>query len=168
MGRPNSSWCVPHNSHRLTHPDQLPAQNMARPPALLPPTTSDPLQVSLYLGSFVHDPVQYELFDLVVPPSQPPAQHADEASFHPLPEIVHTFRPEQKVPPTFVSAVSTLFLAAPWVVLLGLVRLLTLCACAERPWLILTCPSTVGTHPSAGPAPFLSKHRPLHRYARCV
>ncbi len=97
---------------------------MARPPASLPPTTENPLKVSLYLGSFVHDPVQYELFDLVVPPSQPPAQHPDEAAFHPRPEIVHTFRPEQKVPPKFISALFTLFLAAPWIVLLGLVSLL--------------------------------------------
>ncbi|KAI0681758.1 oligosaccharyl transferase delta subunit [Cerioporus squamosus] len=94
--------------------------NMARPPASLPPTTENPLKVSLYIGSFVHDPVQYELFDLVIPPSQPPAQHADEAAFHPRPEIVHTFRPEQKVPPKFISAVFTMLLAAPWVALLGM------------------------------------------------
>ena len=96
---------------------------MARPPASLPPSGKEPLKVSLYIGSFKHDPAQYELFDLVVPPSQPPAQHADEVFFHPRPEIFHTFRPEQKVPPKFVSAVFTLLLAAPWVVLLGLVRL---------------------------------------------
>lgn len=96
---------------------------MARPPASLPPTSNDPLKVSLYLGSFVHDPVQYELFDLIVPPSQTPAQHPDEASFHPLPEIVHTFRPEQKVPLPFISAVFTLLLSVPWIVLMALVRL---------------------------------------------
>ncbi|KAI0738966.1 oligosaccharyl transferase delta subunit [Daedaleopsis nitida] len=94
--------------------------NMARPPASLPPTGSNPLKVSLYLGSFVHDPSEHELFDLIVPPSQSPAQHPDEAAFHSRPEIVHTFRPEQKLPPKFVSAVFTLLLAAPWVVLLGL------------------------------------------------
>ncbi|TBU25619.1 oligosaccharyl transferase delta subunit [Dichomitus squalens] len=94
--------------------------NMARPPSSLPPSGKDPIKVSLYLGSFKHDPAQYELFDLFVPPSQPPAQHADEVFFHPRPEIFHTFRPEQKVPPKFVSAVFTLLLAAPWVVLLGL------------------------------------------------
>ncbi|KAI0716518.1 oligosaccharyl transferase delta subunit [Earliella scabrosa] len=95
--------------------------NMARPPASLPPTSNDPLKVSLYLGSFVHNPVQYELFDLIVPPSQTPAQHPDEASFHPLPEIVHTFRPEQKVPLPFISAVFTLLLSVPWIVLMALI-----------------------------------------------
>lgn len=97
-------------------------QNMARPPASLPPTGSNPLKVSLYLGSFVHDPSEHELFDLVVPPSQTPVHHPDEVAFHARPEIVHTFRPEQKLPPKFISAVFTLALAAPWVVLLGLVR----------------------------------------------
>ena len=95
---------------------------MARPFSSLPPSGKDPLQVSLYIGSFKHDPVQYNLFDLIVPASQAPVQHPDEAFFHPRPEIFHTFRPEQKVPPKFVSAVFTGFIAAPWVVLLGLVR----------------------------------------------
>ncbi|PIL23456.1 hypothetical protein GSI_14767 [Ganoderma sinense ZZ0214-1] len=94
--------------------------NMARPFSSLPPSGKDPLQVSLYIGSFKHDPVQYNLFDLIVPASQAPAQHPDETFFHVRPEIFHTFRPEQKVPPKFVSAVFTGFIAAPWVVLLGL------------------------------------------------
>ncbi|KAL1949207.1 hypothetical protein VTO73DRAFT_11013 [Trametes versicolor] len=94
--------------------------NMARPPTSLPPTTTNPLKVSLYLGSFVHAPVQYDLFDLVVPPSLPPAQHTEEASFHLRPEIHHTFRPEQKLPPKIISAFFAALLAAPWVVLLGL------------------------------------------------
>ncbi|KAI1786739.1 oligosaccharyl transferase delta subunit [Ganoderma leucocontextum] len=94
--------------------------NMARPFSSLPPSGKDPLQVSLYVGSFKHDPAQFNLFDLVVPASQAPAHHPDEAFFHPRPEIFHTFRPEQKVPPKFISAVFTVFLAAPWVVLLGL------------------------------------------------
>ncbi|KAI8976709.1 oligosaccharyl transferase delta subunit [Trametes punicea] len=94
--------------------------NMARPPASLPPTTTDPLRVSLYIGSFVHNPVEYELFDLIVPPSQPPAQHPDEASFHVRPEIQHTFRPDPKSPPKLISAFFAALLAVPWVVLLGL------------------------------------------------
>ncbi|KAI0654551.1 oligosaccharyl transferase delta subunit [Cubamyces menziesii] len=94
--------------------------NMARPPSSLPPSATDPLKVSLYIGSFVHPPVQYELFDLVVPPSQPPAQHPEEVHFHVRPEIQHTFRPDQKLPPKVISAFFTLLLAAPWVVLLGL------------------------------------------------
>ncbi|KAI0763105.1 oligosaccharyl transferase delta subunit [Trametes elegans] len=94
--------------------------NMARPPASLPPTTADPLKVSLIVGSFVHSPVHYELFDLVVPPSQPAPHHPDEASFQVRPEIQHTFRPDQKSPPKVISAFFTILLAAPWVVLLGL------------------------------------------------
>ncbi|KAI0823000.1 oligosaccharyl transferase delta subunit [Trametes gibbosa] len=94
--------------------------NMARPPTSLPPTTSDPLKVSLYLGSFVHPPVQYELFDLALPPSHSPSPHADEASFHVRPEIHHTFRPDQKLPPKVISAFFAVLLAAPWFVLLGM------------------------------------------------
>ena len=133
---------------------------MARPPASLPPTTENPLKVSLYIGSFVHDPVQFELFDLVVPPSQPPAQHPDEASFHPRPEIVHTFRPEQKVPPKFISGVFTLFLAAPWVVLLGLVSPLR---AVPPPYTrIAHTRAAVGTHPSASPPSIRPEHPALH------
>ncbi|KAG1862104.1 Oligosaccharyltransferase subunit Ribophorin II-domain-containing protein [Suillus subalutaceus] len=80
--------------------------NMMRPPASIPPTTHNPLEVSLILGSFVHAPAQYDLFDLYIPASQTPAEHPDEASFHVLPAIKHTFRPEQKSPPQFISAVS--------------------------------------------------------------
>ncbi|KAF9236655.1 hypothetical protein BU15DRAFT_89052 [Melanogaster broomeanus] len=72
--------------------------NMARPPASLPPTTDHPLTVSLILGSFVHEPEKYDLFDLYVPASASSAPHPDEASFHVLPTIAHTFRPEQNLP----------------------------------------------------------------------
>ncbi|KAI0044947.1 hypothetical protein FA95DRAFT_1608110 [Auriscalpium vulgare] len=93
--------------------------NMARPPASLPPSGAAPLKVSLILGSFVHTPATVELFDLVVPPSLS-AVHPDEQTFHPLPEIQHTFRPEQKVPPKAVSAVFTGIVLSPWLVLIGL------------------------------------------------
>ena len=99
---------------------------MARPPAALPPSGADPLKVSLLLGSYAHAPAQYALFDLLVPASQPPAQHPDEAAFHPLPPIVHTFRPEEKIPPQPVSAFFAAVVFAPWVVLLGLVRRIVL------------------------------------------
>ncbi|KAG9313398.1 hypothetical protein JVU11DRAFT_5716 [Chiua virens] len=46
--------------------------NMAHPPPSFPPTTSDPLEVSLILGSFVHDPAIHDLFDLYVPASTTP------------------------------------------------------------------------------------------------
>ncbi|KZP15312.1 hypothetical protein FIBSPDRAFT_867412 [Athelia psychrophila] len=93
---------------------------MARPPPSLPPTGTAPLKVTLLLGSFVHDPASIELFDLIVPASQPPPVHADEASFHVLPTIHHTFRPEQKLPPRAISAVFSALVLSPWVVLLGL------------------------------------------------
>lgn len=100
-------------------------QNMARPPASIPPTTaSTPLKVELIIGSFIHSPLKVDLFDLLLPESQPAPQHPDEASFHPLPPIHHEFRPEQKLPPRIVSAVSALLVLSPWVVLVGLVRTL--------------------------------------------
>ena len=95
---------------------------MARPPPSLPPTTDHPLAVSLILGSFVHDPVTFDLFDLYVPASATPAAHPDEASFYPQPPIAHTFRPEQRLPPKVVSAFFAALVLAPWAALLGLVR----------------------------------------------
>jgi len=94
---------------------------MARPPASFPPTADAPLRVSLILGSFVHDPATFDLFDLYVPASQPPPQHVDEPSFHLLPEIHHTFRPDQKLPPKAVSAAFSAIVLSPWLVLIGLV-----------------------------------------------
>ncbi|KAH7886957.1 Oligosaccharyltransferase subunit Ribophorin II-domain-containing protein [Phlebopus sp. FC_14] len=94
--------------------------NMARPPPSLPPTTDRPLQVSLILGSFVHEPAKYDLFDLYIPASSTPAPHPDEALFHVLPPIVHTFRPEQKLPPKAVSAIFTVMVLSPWILLLAL------------------------------------------------
>ena len=98
-------------------------KNMARPPASLPPTADRPLEVSLILGSFVHEPAKFDLFDLYIPPSQTLAPHVDEAKFHKLPPIHHTFRPEQKLPPKFVSTAFTALVLFPWVALLGLVCL---------------------------------------------
>ncbi|KAF8190448.1 oligosaccharyl transferase delta subunit [Pholiota molesta] len=95
--------------------------NPSKPPLSLPPTpNSDPLKVSLIIGSSQHDPLSIELFDLVLPRSQPAPQHPLEATYHPLPEIQHTFRPENKLPPRFISAVSAAVVLAPWAILLGL------------------------------------------------
>ncbi|KXN84059.1 Dolichyl-diphosphooligosaccharide--protein glycosyltransferase subunit 2 [Leucoagaricus sp. SymC.cos] len=93
---------------------------MSRPPISFPPSADAPLQVTLYIGKPDYTPVAAELFDLYVPHSQPPPVHPDEASFHPLPEIQHTFRPEQKLPPKIVSAVFSGLVIAPWALLLGL------------------------------------------------
>jgi hypothetical protein len=95
---------------------------MARPPSSLPPTKEAPLQVTLLLGSFKHAPEKIDLFDLHVPASHPPPVHPEEASFHPLPPIAHTFRPEQVLPPKYISAVFAGAVLTPWVVLLALVR----------------------------------------------
>lgn len=96
-------------------------QNMAKPPTSLPPTTTAPLKVELLLGSFVHDPAKIELFDLYLPASHAPAPHPDEATFHLLPTIEHTFRAAEKLPPRPVSAFFAAIVVAPWVVLAGLV-----------------------------------------------
>ncbi|KAF8512525.1 oligosaccharyl transferase delta subunit [Hysterangium stoloniferum] len=94
----------------------------ARPPASIPPTAnaSSPLQVTLIIGSFEHSPMSQPLFELSLPPSLPAPQHPDEASFHKLPEIHHTFRPEPKTPYVIFSAIGTGLVIAPWVVLVGL------------------------------------------------
>ena len=109
-----------HFSHTL-----IMLQNMAKPPPSLPPTTTNPLAVSLIIGSFENTGLQAYIFDLVVPPSQPAPVHPDEARFHLLPEIEHTFRPDQKMPPKYISFVASLITLSPWVVLIGLVRPLT-------------------------------------------
>lgn len=70
----------------------------------------------------MHDPLQAHLFDISIPPSAPPPQHPEEATFHPLPEIQHTFRPEPKLPPKVISASFTAVALAPWLVLLSFVR----------------------------------------------
>ena len=99
---------------------------MARPPSSLPPTSPDStLKVSLIIGSFVHKPLTVDLFDLIVPASQPVVPHPEEVHYHPQPRIDHTFRPEQKTPPAFISAVFSVFVLSPWVVLLGLVSSIT-------------------------------------------
>ena len=97
-------------------------QKLSKPPLSLPPTPeSDPLRVTLLIGSSLHDPLSVELFDLILPPSLPAPEHPDAASYHPLPEIKHTFRPDNKLPPRFISAVSAALVVAPWVILLNLV-----------------------------------------------
>ena len=79
---------------------------MQRPPLYLPPTSEKkPLKVSLIIGSDSYTPIHSELFDLIIPASQPAPVHPDEHTFHTQPELFHTFRPEQKVPPKFVSLV---------------------------------------------------------------
>jgi len=94
--------------------------NMAKPPLSIPPTTTSPLTVTLIIGSPKHSPLKIDLFDLTLPESHPAAQHPDEASFHPLPMIEHTFRAPQKLPPRPISALFAGVTLAPWAVLLAL------------------------------------------------
>lgn len=101
-------------------------QNMARPPSSLPPTSATPLKVSLFIGSFVHDPLKVDLFDLVLPESAPAPTHPDEPHFHPLPEIQHTFGLDPKLPPKVISMVFAGGVLAPWLVLFTFVSSLLL------------------------------------------
>jgi hypothetical protein len=95
---------------------------MARPPSSFPPTSPDStLKVSLIVGSFVHKSLTADLFDLIVPASQPVVPHPEEVHYHPQPAIVHTFRPAQKTPPAFISAVFSVLVLGPWIVLFGMV-----------------------------------------------
>ena len=95
---------------------------MAKPPSSLPPSGDAPLRVSLLLGSFVHSPVTFDLFDLHVPPSAPAPVHPEEVFYLPRPELAHTFRPDQKLPPRPISALFAALVLAPWAVLFVLVR----------------------------------------------
>lgn len=141
-------------------------QNLARPPAALPPTPlqgneTTPLTVSLLLGSFEHSPYSLELFDLYLPPSQPAPEHPDEKTFHPQPEIQHTFRPEQKVPSKFVSGLAALLVGAgPWMLLLGLVcfSTLTTVETADTQILVLLALASHALHA----IPSIAKHSSLH------
>jgi len=100
---------------------------MAKAPPTFPPTVQGvPLQVTLYLGKQEFTPAALELFDLYVPPSLPPSVHPDEATFRLLPEIKHTYAPDQKSPHKFISGVFSGLVLAPWALLLGLVRILSL------------------------------------------
>jgi len=78
--------------------------------------------VTLIIGAAKFDPLSVNLFDLILPKSQPPPEHPLEATFHPLPEIKHTFRPDHKPPPRPISAAFSLIVLAPWAVLIGSVR----------------------------------------------
>src|SRR5271170_7861383 len=95
---------------------------MAKNPVWLPPTTDSPLDVSLIIGSFKHDPLQQLLFHATLPRSQPPPVSPEEVHYHVQPEIQHTFRPQEKIPAKAISGFFALATLSPWLVLLGLVR----------------------------------------------
>lgn len=97
--------------------------NMAKPPLSFPPTTSTPLKVSLFIGAPSHSPLKVNLGELVVPPSGVASPHPEESLYHSLPPLAHTFNPEPKLPPRFISATAAAAVVAPWVILLGMVSL---------------------------------------------
>lgn len=130
---------------------------MAKPPSSLPPSGDAPLRVSLLLGSFVHSPATLDLFDLHIPPSAPVPVHPDEELYHLRPELAHTFHPEPKLPPRFVSAFFAALVLTPWVVLLGLVRRVV-CFQAGCSDVSLTLRLTVGRCSAGRASPFLAEH----------
>src|SRR6185437_675186 len=87
---------------------------MAKPPPSLPPSGAEPLKASLILGSYVHSPVKWDLFDIQLPPSLPASVLPEEELYYPRPTIEHTFRPDQKAPPRVVSALFSLLVLSPW------------------------------------------------------
>ncbi|KIY47406.1 hypothetical protein FISHEDRAFT_45365 [Fistulina hepatica ATCC 64428] len=92
--------------------------NMAKPPISIPPTSTAPLTVTLILGSSLYAPHKIDLFDLYLPPSQLAPVHPEEVSFHPLPELHHTFRPDNVPPAKIISFVfAVLVFVAPWAAL---------------------------------------------------
>ncbi|KAF9528342.1 oligosaccharyl transferase delta subunit [Crepidotus variabilis] len=95
--------------------------NLSKPPLSLPPTPNgDPLKVSLIIGTSQYDPISVELFDLVLPKSQPAPENPLESTFHVLPEIHHTFRADNKMPPQPISFAFIGIVLAPWAILLSL------------------------------------------------
>jgi len=97
------------------------SMNVRKPPTALPPTSADqPLKVSLILGSFKREGAIIPVFDLTLPPSGTVPPHPEETSYHVQPEIQHTFRPDQKLPPKPISFVFAGLTLAPWALLVGL------------------------------------------------
>ncbi|KAG8992073.1 hypothetical protein FRB94_013383 [Tulasnella sp. JGI-2019a] len=96
------------------------SMNVRKPPTGLPPTTeNNPLKVSLILGSFTYEGAVLPVFDITLPPSGSVPPHPDEALYHPQPEIFHTFRPDQKLPPKPISFLFAGLTLAPWLLLFG-------------------------------------------------
>ena len=115
---------------------------MPKTPFSLPstPEGSGPLSVSLLLGHPKYEPLSAKILDLEVPESYASSEHPDEAKFHVMPEIVHTFRPPQKTPPAFVSMLGAALVVSPWVFLIYLVSSIALLSLhREFPVLTLRC-----------------------------
>lgn len=94
---------------------------MRKPPTSLPPTGKKSLKATLILGSYIHTPVKWDLFDLKLPASLPAAIVPEENLYYIRPTLAHTFRPEQKVPPRIVSAFFSVLVLSPWMGLIVLV-----------------------------------------------
>lgn len=131
---------------------------MSKNPAWLPPTTDFPLDVSLIIGSFKYEPIHQLLFRTDLPRSQPPPTNPEEAHYHVQPEIQHTFRPKEKIPPKFISGIFALATLSPWVVLIGLVCSTTFMIEILAPDAIFLA---VGGHPSQNSKTVFKRDPPL-------
>ena len=108
---------------------------------------ASPVEATLLLSSPGTKPLKWDLGSLTLPISSqdvPRKRHdlpprAGEPAFAPLPEITHTFRPDEKVIGTTKALVGVVALILPWGFLFALVRkharlLLTLsCRLARSP-----------------------------------
>ena len=140
------------------------SQNLQKAPLSLPPTpNSDPLKLTLIVGTDKYDPISLDFFDLILPKTQPAPEHPLEASFHSLPEIKHTFRPDHQTPPRPISAVFAVVVLAPWVVLLSLVRAVVVYCHNLTPDLVAVVQSSTETLTS-----FLPLHLSFHCYSRRI
>jgi oligosaccharyltransferase complex subunit delta (ribophorin II) len=57
--------------------------------------------------------------------------HPEEVFYLPRPELAHTFRPDQKLPPRPISALFAALVLAPWAVLFVLVRRIATASCGS-------------------------------------
>lgn len=106
--------------------------NLSRPqPTFFPQDTSSPPQtltpgphlLKLYTASRTIVPTTYDLgpAHLDFPLANPPTPSYPD-TFAPLPEITHTFRPDQRMPPKILSMVFSGLVLVPWVLFVILVR----------------------------------------------
>ncbi|KAJ3056689.1 proteasome regulatory particle base subunit [Rhizophlyctis rosea] len=72
-------------------------------------------QLSLYIGSSKHTPIEYSFGGVELDfPKDPKFGKFEHDVFEPLPEIVHQFRPDEKQPPVILSQLFVILVLAPW------------------------------------------------------
>ncbi|KAI8910668.1 Dolichyl-diphosphooligosaccharide--protein glycosyltransferase subunit Swp1 [Powellomyces hirtus] len=82
----------------------------------------DPGQTTLKLYIASHDviPVSYNVGDIELSFTAPQKEESVWDIFHPLPEIKHQFRADEKMPNQLLSSVFSLGVLAPWLLLIGM------------------------------------------------